>query len=426
MAERVLIVDDETNMRWVLQEALGEAGYEVISAGNGQDALDAMGQSPADLVVLDLKMKGMDGLATLQRLRERWPDVVVIILTAHGTVSTAVEAMQLGAADYLRKPFDVEEIRFKLHRALERKAMQGEIQRLKEAARPVPTAAPVGTNPAWRRCIEQIGSLTDLDLGILFLGETGSGRATLARWAYAVSDRKAAPLVELDLAALRPDVQERILLGQDGLAGVWGRTGAGTLVLRNMDQLSQDTLTALAQLVERGAGRGPRLLLTARVVLPDAATLPLAQIEVPPLRERPDDVPLLAQAFVPGADLTVPVLQLLARYPWPGNTAELRGVMERALTLASGGPIEERHLPEHIRQAPMPGTPIRLPREGLRLEEVEVALIRQALDRAGGNKTRAAELLGLTRHTLLYRLEKYGVGPYARIDDEPSSSDTSR
>ena len=410
MAERVLIVDDEINMRWVLKEALADAGYEVITAGSGQEALAEMGQLPASLVVLDLKMKGMDGLAALRRLRERWPDVVVLILTAHGSVPTAVEAMQLGAADYLRKPFDVEEVRFKIHRALERKAMQGELQRLKAAATSFPGAMPVGTDPTWQRCIKQIRSLTDLDLGILLLGETSSGRATLARFSHALSSRKAAPLVELDIESLTSNVQQRVLLAPDRSEGVWNRTGAGTLLLRNVEHLSQESWIALGLLVEREAERSPRLLLTTNAPPVDAATLSLAQIEVPPLRERPDDVPLLVQAFAAGAVVTASALELLERYTWPGNIAELRGIVERAIMLAAGLPIEERHLPERIRQAPMPGSAIRLPLEGLRLEEVEIALIRQALDRAGGNKTRAADLLGLTRHTLLYRLEKYGLG----------------
>ncbi len=410
MADRVLIVDDEINMRWVLKEALAEAGYEVSAAGSGQEALAEMGQLPASLVVLDLKMKGMDGLATLRRLRERWPDVVVLILTAHGSVPTAVEAMQLGAADYLRKPFDIEEVRFKIHRALERRAMQHELQRLKASTASFPGVVPVGTDPAWQRCIEQIRSLTDLDLGILLLGETSSGRATLARFSHALSSRKAAPLVELGIEALTSDVQQRVLLARDGGEGIWNRSGAGTLLLRNVEHLSQESWIALGQLVEREAELGPRLLLTMSAPPAAAVALPLAQIEVPPLRERPDDVPSLVQAFAAGAELTASALELLEHYTWPGNIAELRGVIERAITLAAGVPIEERHLPERIRQAPIPGAAIRLPLGGLRLEEVEIVLMRQALDRAGGNKTRAAELLGLTRHTLLYRLEKYGLG----------------
>ena len=141
MSERLLIVDDEANMRWVLKEALSGSGYDVYVAATGEEALGAMAAAPADLVVLDLKLKGMDGLATLRRLLERWPDSVVIILTAYGTVATAVEAIQIGAADYLRKPFDVEEIGFKIRRALERLALQAEVRRLRIYAEQAPGCA---------------------------------------------------------------------------------------------------------------------------------------------------------------------------------------------------------------------------------------------------------------------------------------------
>lgn len=409
MNEHVLIVDDEPNMRWVLTEALSEAGYIVKTAGSGEEALNEMSQMPIDLVILDLKMKAMDGLATLRRLRERWPDVVVLILTAHGTVATAVEAMQLGAADYLRKPFDVEEIRFKIHRALERKAMQDEIVRLKHLAHPVSVDVPTGTHPAWQRCIDQVRSFTTLDLGILFEGEQGSGRATLARFAYHMSKRNAIPKTELDASALPAD-QQPILFGQDRDGGIWGRTGAGTLLLRNVEHLYPATWASLVERIRHSATHGARPLLTATRHLPDLASLPLGLVQVPPLRERPDDIAILARLFAADTDIALSAMVLLEGYNWPGNISELRGIVERAKSLASGGSIEERHLPEHIRRAPMPGTLVRLPLEGLRLEEVEIDLIRQALEQAGGNKSRAAELLGLTRHTLLYRLEKYGLG----------------
>src|SRR5918997_4269544 len=175
MTGRVLIVDDEANMRWILKEALAAVGYDVEVAAGGQEALSEMGRRPADLVLLDLKLKGMDGLTTLRRLMERWPDTVVIILTAYGTVATAVEAMQLGAADYLRKPFDVEEITFKLQRALERRALQAEVLRLRVQAAPAVVEPPVGTHVRWQRAVEQVRSLTALALDIVLLGERAAG-----------------------------------------------------------------------------------------------------------------------------------------------------------------------------------------------------------------------------------------------------------
>lgn len=409
MSERILIVDDEANMRWVLKEALRTSGYEVEVAAGGQEALQEMSRCPADLILLDLKLKGMDGLATLRRLLERWPEVVVIILTAYGTVATAVEAMQLGAADYLRKPFDVEEIVFKLQRALERKALQAEIRRLRAYGLPSMNEVPAGSHVSWQRCIEQARSLTALDLDIVFAGESGSGRTTMARFVHGLSEHRDAPLVELDFATLVGELQPQLLGGTGGTESAWSRAGAGTLLLRNAHLLAAEALVALAGLVKRRGNGGPRLLLTAEAVLRVDAPLFPARVQVPPLRERIADLPLLAQAFVPNIELTPPALHALEQYGWPGNVAELRGVLLRATAIAGGGQIEIAHLPPEVRLAPAPDESIRLPDEGISMEAVEIALLRQAMERAHGNKTRAAELLGLTRHTLLYRLEKYGL-----------------
>ena len=407
VAERLLIVDDEANMRWVLKEALGGAGYEVLVAASGQEALDEMGRHPADLVVLDLKLKGMDGLATLRRITERWPETVVIILTAYGTVATAVEAMQAGAADYLRKPFDVEEISFKIQRALERKALKAEVGRLRRLRLPSSLDPPAGAHPTWQRCLAQVRSLTALELDILLLGEAGSGRATLARFAHEASDRRDAPLVELDLSAFARATHPLVLAGSATSDGAWSRAGGGTLLLRNADRLSIDGQASLLERASERRGQGPRLLLTAEALLPGLEALSAACIDVPPLRERRDDLLLIAQMLIPGVELAAPALEALERYLWPGNVAELRGVLARAAVLSSQGPIEAIHLPEHVREAARYSVP--LPLNGVNMEEIEIGLLRQALERAGGNKTRAAELLGLTRHTLLYRIEKYGL-----------------
>jgi DNA-binding NtrC family response regulator len=405
MAERVLVVDDEANMRWVLQEALAQAGYEVATSAGGEEALQQMAQTPADLVILDLKLKGMDGLATLRRLHERWPQVVVIILTAYGTVATAVEAMHLGAADYLRKPFDVEEVRFKLQRALERKALQSELQRLRQSVHGAGRVALAGSHPIWQRSVEQVRSLTALDLDVLFLGEAGSGKRALARLAHALSERGAAPLVEVDLRTVPDEIQQAVLAGQGGADDAWSRSGAGSLLLCHVERLHLEVWTALRERQTQSGRRRPRLLLTAERA-PDGG-INMAEVLAPPLRDRAGDLPLLARSFAPDAEVTPAALEALAHYAWPGNVAELRGVIDRAMALAAGHPIDVCHLPREVCDGPAAETPMRLPPEGLSLEAVEIALLRQALELAGGNKTRAAELLGLTRHTLLYRLEKY-------------------
>lgn len=399
MTRRALVVDDEVNMRWVLKEALIDFGYAVETAGGGQEALAAMGREPADLVILDLKMKGMDGLGTLARLRERWPEAVVLILTAHGTVATAVEAMQLGAADYLRKPFDVEEIGFKIQRALERKTLQAEVRRLRRALDRQPAAQLAGAHPAWRRCLDQALAAAPQRYPLLVIGEPGAGKTALARLIH--HEAAAGPLAAVDLRMFPAPAQAGIIF--DG--GAWEQAGAGTLLLQHAEALAPGLWPRLLEAGRRPPA-GPRLLVTGDAALP--APWPGGQIALPALRERPGDIPLLAAAFAPGAEWTAAARQALERYAWPGNVAELRSVVERAVALAAGQPVAPAHLPEALGAAD-PQAPILLPAEGLSLEAVEVALIRQALERANGNKTRAAELLGVTRHTLLYRLEKHGL-----------------
>mgnify|MGYP000010225146 CR=1 FL=1 len=408
---QVLIVDDEPNMRWVLQEALGKAGYFTHAAASGEDALALLAEHGIDVVILDLKMKGMDGLATLRQIHTRWPQVVVLILTAFGTVATAVEALQSGAADYLRKPFDVEELLFKLSRALERQQLQAEIARLKTA----PSAATPGKAPAWRRALAASADALAQGLDLHLVGEAGSGRASVAHAAHQASSRREAPFIRCDLATVPSGDQARMLAGGERPDGLWAAAGQGTMLLRHVGQLTSGGADALARLLARreANGVGPLLVLTGSAEEWAATpTLPHRHlaVAVPPLRDHLDDLLLFAAVWLPNSQITPAASELLHAYAWPGNLGELRSVLERAEQLAAGGPPDVQHLPERVRAAPLPNTPIRLPPEGLSLEELEVALIRQALARAGGNKSRAAELLGLTRHTLLYRLEKHKIG----------------
>jgi two-component system response regulator AtoC len=411
MSERVLIVDDEANMRWVLGEALKTAGFDAHGVGSGQEALARLAEAPCDLVILDQKLKGMDGLSTLRRIRERRPEITVILLTAYGTVASAVEAMQAGAADYLRKPFDVEELIFKIQRALERRTLQSEVRRLRALSQRTQAQDPVGSHPHFRQALEQVRMHATFSSDFLLSGEAGSGKTLLARWSHAISPQAAAPLVELDAQALTQEQLVVLLEGEAGREGGRQLAGTGTLLLRHVHALTTSGWNYLSEhwLADRPH---PRLVLTGETFPPEKTALRrLPIVQVPPLREHAEDIVYLARYFAPTKTLAPRVLSLLERYPWPDNIAELRHTIERASLLAGADPIEERHLPERIRDAPLPDRPIALPREGINLEEVEVALIRQALERAGGNKTRAAELLGLSRHTLLYRLEKYRLNP---------------
>lgn len=411
MTRNVLIIDDEPNMRWVLGKALEQAGYTVSVAGSGDDGLTALARDPIELVLLDLKLKGEDGITVLRRLRERRPDIVVMMITAHGTVPNAVEAMQLGAADFLRKPFDVEEIVFKVARALERRALQQQVSRLMLAQnRDATFSALVGSDPVWQRAIAQASHIAALNLHVLLVGEVGSGRGSIARAIHAASMRRESPLVEADLAAY--SVPSDALFGVGSDDGLWGSAGNGTIIMRGL--LSHPAmLQAIAERLSQSAV-APRLIVIATPDEAAASTtqhLTSTQVDVPPLRERASDILLLAHAFVGSGTFTARASRQLELYSWPGNVAELRGVIQRALVLAGDEPIDLAHLPRHIADlAPaVTNMGVQLPAGGVNLEDVEQQLIRQALAQARGNKSKAAELLGLTRHTLLYRMEKYNI-----------------
>jgi DNA-binding NtrC family response regulator len=415
MTRSVLIVDDESNMRWVLGRALEQAGYTVHGAGNGDEAAGLIFREPVDLVLLDLKLRGEDGLAVLRRLRERHPELVVIILTAYGTVPTAVEAMQLGAADFLRKPFDVEEVIIKVTRSLERRAMQQELARLTVARRSAPAFDMlIGAEPGWQRLVAQAREVAMIDDDVLLVGEEGSGRATLARAIHIASGRHTAPLIEVNLSIYSDAAQLAALLGSTTRGSAWAAAGSGSLLLRGLTEASTVHAPLTEHLAQRAAQTGPRLFVVTAEGSPIPETLQAlcsVRLRVPPLRERQSDVLLLARHFAMDHPITPHAAQLLERHPWPGNISELRGVIERATQLAGNLPIDTAHLPTALHSPPEPVlySPAYLPPDGVNLELVEQALIRQALERAHGNKSKAAELLGLSRHTLLYRMEKYGI-----------------
>jgi DNA-binding NtrC family response regulator len=421
MTRNILIVDDESNMRWILGRALEQAGYTVHSAASGDEAANLLSREPIDLMLLDLKLKGEDGLTVLRRLRERQPELVVIMLTAYGTVPTAVEAMQLGAADFLRKPFDVEEVTFKIARALERRTMQQELTRLTRYQRAAATFDTLtGTSVAWNRVLDQAQNIAAVDQNALLHGEFGSGRTTLARAIHSASARHTAPLIELDLSIYHPAAQRAALFGTSGDGGAWILAGSGTLILRGLAEANVLPELLVTRFAQQAQDAGPRVLLVGSdsSLLPEVLTAAIPiYIHVPPLRSRSGDVQVLARCFAGERAITTRTLRQLDSYAWPENIAELRSVIIGAAQLAGDDPIDMMHLPTYLQHAPeYPAeNGITLPPEGVNLEAVEQELIRQALERAHGNKSKAAELLGLSRHTLLYRMGKYGITAPERL-----------
>ncbi len=444
MARTVLVIDDERNMRWVLERALQKAGYDVLTAERGELGLQLFARHRVDLVLLDLKMPGMDGLAVLRELRQRSTSVPILLLTAYATVPTAVEALQLGASDYLRKPFDLESILSQINRFLADQVRAtgrqdhvpgnpwGPEARLEAShswAR-ADFADFIGAAPALSEPLAHARMAAQTDYTVLIQGETGTGRQLLARLIH----HSAAPtsgrrLVSIDCARLPKPILEQALLATFAEAVVarpWQQALGGSLLLANIETLDEDFVAPLlchlgGYLRTPERPYGLRLLLTAAPLGGDLPGIPLADVwsalltnaisvYLPPLHARREDLPLLLAHFAPQAKWSREVRALLEAYAWPGNVAELQRVVQQAAHLAGDGPVQPHHLPSHLTATTtaIPGIFV-LPQDGIDLEQVEQDLLGQALTLAGGNKTHAARLLGMSRATFLYRLEKYGI-----------------
>lgn len=420
MARTILIVDDEPNMRWVLSRALQKAGYETHMAEDGDQGLQLFARHPIDLVMLDLKMRGMDGLAVLRELRRRSADIPILLLTAYATVPTAVEALQIGATDYLRKPFDIESILSQISRHL-----APYMQRKTEY--PTFTTNPgftefIGSAPILTPILAKAEAATNTDCTVIIQGEAGSGRRHLARLIHANTDVTAqGRIISIDCASLPSKLLEQGLFGTDNqaVAGLhWQDSFGGSLLLANIDAISQSLQGRIVTHVfdylrTPLRPHGLRLLLTTeQELLP--VWLPIEKlavtIELPPLNARVTDLPLLLQYFAPKACWSREARAQLEAYQWPGNVFELERIVRQAAQLAGDECIQLHHLPTHLIANPAVASNLLvLSREGIELEKLEQDLLRQALTLAHGNKSHAARLLGLSRATLLYRLEKYDI-----------------
>ncbi len=419
MARTVLVIDDEQNMRWVLGQALEKAGYDVLSAENGAKGLQQFARNSVDLVLLDLKMPGMDGLAVLRELRQRSANVPILLLTAYATVPTAVEALHLGATDYLRKPFDLETILAQINKflSLQKGEPEEEYQDLPRAA----FSEFVGASPSLRRPLALAEAATLSPYPVVLYGADGTGRRHLAQVIHHHStDRAPGRLALVDCSSLPSSVLTKELLdsSDDGGVRLWQQALGGTLLLANADALEKSLLPKLVAhlrdyLYSPQRPHGLRLMITSEnrlfnewaSIADEAIT-----IEMPTLHDHQDDLPLLRKFFAPDAQWSHEASAYLSAYSWPGNVGELRRVVEQASLAAGDSVIQAEHLPSHLTATSVEAPGIfNLPPDGIDLEQVEEDLIRQALAMSQGNKSRAARLLGLSRATLLYRLDKYEI-----------------
>ncbi|MCB9780464.1 MAG: sigma-54-dependent Fis family transcriptional regulator [Alphaproteobacteria bacterium] len=450
----VLVVDDEELIRWSLSEHLRGEGFETREAEDGQAALDAIAQQAPDLVITDLKMPNVDGMALLRRLRERDDPVPVIVLTAHGAVDSAVEATRLGAKAYLTKPFDLREVTLEVNRVLEEERLSNEVHYLRgrkaEAYGDI-----IGSSPAMQRFFGQLARLEDVDAPtILLMGESGTGKDLVANAIHSRGPRAAGPFMEVDCASLPENLIESELFGHEKGSftdarttrrGLFELARGGTVFLDEIGEMHPTMQAKLLRSLEnrrfRRVGGSASITLDATII---AAThrdleqlvaegrfredlyfrLNVIRLQVPPLRERREDVPALVDHFVQRfnreyrrgvEEISEEAMHRLTAYGWPGNVRELRNVVERMVILEGQPRLDVANLPPEIRHAARPaggnaGGGFVLPEDGVNLDELERSLIEQALERTGGNQSASARLLGLTRYQLRYRMEKYDLG----------------
>jgi DNA-binding NtrC family response regulator len=438
---RVLIVDDEPKLGALLAQVLALDGHAVTGAGGGREALALLAREPFDVVVTDLRMPEVDGIAVLRAARARPDAPEVILMTAHASAESAVEAMKAGAADYVTKPFANDELRLRVRRL----AGQRDAERRSEALLARLTPALVAESAAMREVLAAARRVASTDATVLLLGESGTGKSQVARFIHYQSRRAGGPLVEVHCAALPETLLEGELFGHEKgaftgavqrKAGHLAAADGGTVFLDEIGEVPPAIQVKLLRFLQdrrfTPLGSTEERKVDARVVAAtnrdlDAAVrsgafredffyrLNVFAIRVPALRERPEDVLPIAERFLaersPAARLSPAAREQLRARPWPGNVRELENVLERALILAGDDELREEHLaPSRAAAAPRPGggvADVLVP--GFDLDAFERALVVAALERAGGNKAAAARLLGITRRRLYSRLESLGL-----------------
>jgi DNA-binding NtrC family response regulator len=444
----VLVVDDEEAQRKVLAGFLRKKGFEVLTAAGAAEALDLAAAQTVDLVLTDLRMPGGGGLELLRGLRGMNPGVPVIVMTAYGTVTSAVEAMKQGAADYLGKPVDLDELELLVTRTLERRAVESENRELRERLAERHRLKGLETaNARMAQAINVAARAAGSRATILIRGESGTGKEVLARAIHSASPRADRPLVAVNVAALPETLLESEMFGHERGAftgadrqhrGRFERADGGTLFLDEIGDLPKGTqaklLRALQEQRFERLGGTHSIQVDVRVVAATSRDLEamigrtefredlyyrlnVVSVEIPPLRERREDIPTLVDLFLrrfsAEAGATVSgvsreAMDRLLKYDYPGNVRELENLIHRAVVLARGAQITTADLPLHLAGLP---SEAEADRGSLveRLAAIERGLLRQALEEAGGVQTRAARALGISERHLRYRLRKHGL-----------------
>jgi DNA-binding NtrC family response regulator len=449
MKRQVLVVDDEKNMRWVLRQALEAEGYEVVEAADGKEALSAVGEQEPDVLILDHKMPAPDGMEVLRRLRAKDHRFPIIMLTAHGNVQTAVEAMKAGASEYLTKPFDLEELKLSIEKAIAMSDLAAEVDRLRdEIDQEWDLDGIVANDPKMLGILDTVRRVAPTSASVMIYGESGTGKELVARALHRLSERTVRPFVTVSAGALPETLLESELFGYEkgaftgavtGKPGRFEMANGGTLFLDEIGDITPAVQVKLLRVLQERTferlGGTRSIEVDVRVIsatnrdlqqlIADGTfredlyyRLNVVPITIPPLRKRSEDIPMLIAHFLAkfgakGRSITAEAMGALAAYQWPGNVRELENTIERMVILSHADQIGVEDLPAEVRAGVSvcdAGTRcFILPEDGLDLEEVEMDFIKQALDRSGGSKPKAAKLLGLTVKTLEARTQRFGL-----------------
>jgi DNA-binding NtrC family response regulator len=456
MKAKVLVIDDDASLRRVLEYNLQEEGYEVQTASSGEEGVYLFGQCKPSLVITDMKMSGMNGLMVLQSIKERSPETLVIIITAFGTVDVAVEAMKAGAYDYITKPFNREELKLTVKKALQFVGLSEENTRMKkELSDKADVRTIIGTSKEMEKVFEIVRKVADTEASVLITGESGTGKELVARSIHAKSSRKDAPFIAINCSAIPRDLLESELFGHlkgsftgavKDKVGKFLLADGGTLFLDEVGdlpvELQPKLLRALQERVIEPVGGTKAVKLDVRVVaatnvhiekaIADGAfredlyyRLSVIPIHLPALRERSSDIPQLVKYFCKkhGAAQVVfdhDALDVMVRYGWPGNVRELENTVERLLIMRNGDIIGLDDLPEKIlggnsSTAASGSAVLNLPDAGYSLEQLEREVVVAALERNLWNQAAAARFLKIPRHTLIYRMAKYNIAYPGKI-----------
>lgn len=459
MRGRILIVDDDSSMCDVLKSGLTRRGFEPDSATSALAALDALSRREFDTVLTDLSMGGMSGIDLCRRIVESHPGVLVIVITAFGSMETAVAAIRAGAYDFVTKPLDVDELALILDRAVQHRVLREEVKRLRQTlADSAQFDELIGESAPMRRLCGLMARVADSDTSVLITGETGTGKEIVARALHRASRRASAPFVALNCAALPEALLESELFGhvkgaftdaKSARRGLFQQADGGTLLLDELGalplSLQPKLLRALQERCIRPVGAEQEIPVDVRIVAATNRDLETAaengefredllfrvnvvHLELPPLRARGADVLLLAQHFIrvfasrsgkPVVGLSSAAAQKLLDYSWPGNVRELQNCVERALALCTYDQIGVDDLPPRIREYKSSHVLVvsDSPTELMSMDEVERRYILRVLEAVGGNRSQAAKILGFDRKTLYRKLD--------RIESAASSSSSS-